>query len=125
MRKTKQRDAIRAVFEANARPLSPEEVKDLASEDIPGIGIATVYRNLKNLLENGLLRMVEIPGSAPRYELADLGHHHHFQCNDCSKVFDIHECPGDLKQMTPPGFEVTSHAITLYGSCPECQETDV
>lgn len=120
VRKTKQRDAIRAVFHEQGRPLSPEEVRDLASKEIPGIGIATVYRNLKSLVETGVLRPVEIPGSAPRYEPADLGHHHHFQCNDCDKVFDIHTCPGDLKGMTPPGFQVTSHAITLYGHCPDC-----
>lgn len=100
--------------------MSPEEVRDLSAKEIPGIGIATVYRNLKSLVESGFLRTVEIPGSPPRYEPADLDHHHHFQCNDCSKVFDIHTCPGDLTGMTPPGFEVTSHAITLYGQCPEC-----
>ena len=120
VRKTKQRDAIRDVFSEHDRPLSPDEVRELSSQAIPGIGIATVYRNLKSLVEDGVLRVVEIPGSAPRYESAHLGHHHHFQCNDCSKVFDIHKCPGDLKSLTPPGFEVTSHAITLYGHCPEC-----
>ncbi len=120
VRKTRQRDAIQQVFLQSDRPLSPDEVRENAASLIPNIGIATVYRNIKGLLEAGVLRAVEIPGSAALYELADLAHHHHFQCNDCEKVFDIHACPGDLKELTPPGFEVTGHAITLYGSCPEC-----
>ena len=120
MRKTKQRDAIQQVFQDCDRPLSPDEVHALAGDHIPGIGIATVYRNLKSLVEHGILKTVEIPGSAARYELADLEHHHHFQCNDCDKVFDIPGCPGNLQKMTPPGFEVTAHSITLYGKCPDC-----
>lgn len=122
MRKTKQRDAIQEVFEQTDRPLSPDEVRGLAAKAIPGIGIATVYRNIKGLLESGVLRTVEIPGGSARYELAGMAHHHHFQCNDCDKVFDIPGCPGNLDNLTPPGFEVSSHNITLYGKCPDCND---
>ena len=108
------------VFQQSGRPLSPEELHEEAAKEIPGIGIATIYRNIKSLVEGGVLKTVEIPGESSRYELADLGHHHHFQCNDCQKVFDIHGCPGDMKSLVPPGFEVDSHNITLYGSCPDC-----
>jgi Fur family transcriptional regulator, ferric uptake regulator len=120
VRKTKQRDAIHDVFHSVDRPLSPDEVRDEASKVIPGIGIATVYRNLKSLVESGLLKAVEIPGAAALYELANLDHHHHFQCQQCQKVFDIPGCPGNLQGMTPPGFRVTGHSITLYGNCPDC-----
>lgn len=120
VRKTKQRDAIQQVFEKSDRPLSPDEVRDLAADLIPGIGIATVYRNIKSLVESEVLKPVEIPGAAARYEMADLAHHHHFQCNDCDKVYDIPGCPGNLQKMTPPGFQVTAHSITLYGKCPDC-----
>lgn len=122
MRKTKQRDAIQQVFEIAKRPLSPDEVRAEAGKLFPGIGIATIYRNLKSLVESGYLKVVEIPGAAALYEPADLDHHHHFQCDDCEKVFDIPGCPGNLENMTPPGFEVSSHNITLYGRCPECKD---
>lgn len=121
VRRTKQRDAIQRVFQECDRPLSPDEVREIAAKTIPGIGIATIYRNLKSLVESGTLKIVEIPGTAARYELADLEHHHHFQCNSCDKVYDIHGCPGNMKQMGPPGFTVTAHSITLYGSCPDCE----
>lgn len=123
IRNSKQRDAISSVFSEHKRPLSPEEVRELSAAEIPGIGIATIYRNIKSLVKAGVLRVVEIPGSTPRYELADLGHHHHFQCSYCLKVFDVHACPGDLKRLAPPGFQVTSHAITFYGHCPTCTQS--
>lgn len=122
VRKTKQRDAIQKVFEESERPLSPDEVRAEADKLFPGIGIATIYRNLKSLVETGHLKVVEIPGAAALYEVSGLDHHHHFQCDDCEKVFDIPGCPGNLDHMTPPGFQVSSHSITLFGTCPDCKE---
>lgn len=120
MRRTKQRDAITKIVCETGRPLSPEEILEKASRLVPGLGIATVYRNLKVLLDQGLIKSVDIPGQMSRYELADLDHHHHFQCTVCDKVYDIHACPGNLEGLTPPGFSVESHSITLFGSCPNC-----
>lgn len=120
MRKTKQRQAIQRVFAESEHPLSPEDVLSLASAYAPGLGIATVYRALKALTESGTLKVVDIPGQQSRYEMADLAHHHHFHCNSCDRVYDIHACPGNLEQLAPPGFSVNSHSITLFGSCPEC-----
>ncbi|HIB65869.1 MAG TPA: transcriptional repressor [Phycisphaerales bacterium] len=122
VRKTKQRDAIQQVFEEAERPLSPDEVRAEADKLFPGIGIATIYRNLKSLVETGHLKVVEIPGAAALYEVSGLAHHHHFQCDDCEKVYDIPGCPGNLDHMTPPGFQVSSHSITLFGTCPDCKE---
>ena len=48
-KKTRQRDAIRAAFEAAGRPLSTEEVLDSAQQQVEGLGIATVYRNIRPL----------------------------------------------------------------------------
>lgn len=120
MGNTRQKDAIRSILEAAERPLSHQEVLELASQTVSGIGIATVYRNIKKLVEEGYLKLVEIPGSPSRFELADLDHHHHFQCQVCDKLFDIQGCPGNLSKLAPPGFETVSHDITLYGSCSEC-----
>ena len=69
-RDTRQRRAIRAVFQDSARPLSPEEVLQAAQAEAPTLGLATVYRNLKGLVEEGWLVPVALPGAAPRYEPA-------------------------------------------------------
>ena len=63
-----------------------------AQKIVPRLGLATVYRNIKILCDEGFLREVRIPGEAPRYELEGKGHHHHFYCFRCGRVFEIEGC---------------------------------
>jgi Fur family ferric uptake transcriptional regulator len=119
-RQTRQQAAIREAFLGSDRPLSPQEVFDDANTRVAGIGLATVYRHLKALVEDGWLVAVELPGQPPRYELGGKRHHHHFHCRACGRLFDIPGCPGRIGATAPRGFEVEDHEITLYGRCPEC-----
>lgn len=120
-RTTRQRTAIRTVFEAHPRPLSPTELLDLAKSDVPTIGIATIYRTIKAMVDDGELQPVDIPGEPPRYERTALGHHHHFHCRGCDKVFDVHACPSDIEKLAPTGFRLDGHAVMLFGRCQECR----
>ena len=120
-RATRQNTAIREAIEAAGRPLSPTEVLDEARRHVAALGLATVYRNLKALVDEGAIQVVTLPGEAARYEVAQRGHHHHFRCDACQRVFDVHQCPGDLAGLAPPGFAVSRHEITLYGLCSDCQ----
>jgi Fur family ferric uptake transcriptional regulator len=119
-RNTRQRRAIRDAFVTADRPLNPNEVLELATSGHEGIGIATVYRNIKALVEEGWLTTVELPGESARYELAGKAHHHHFHCKHCGKVYELTGCLTGFKAMAPPGFEVTGHEVLLYGSCNTC-----
>ena len=119
-RSTRQRTAIREVIDAAGRPLSPQEVLEAAQAAVPGVSQATVYRNLKLLLDGGEITSVTLPGDSPRYEPARHAHHHHFQCTECKRVFDVHQCPGDMANLAPKGFTVERHEITLYGRCDRC-----
>jgi len=121
-RSTRQRTAMRAVIEAADRPLSPQEICEMAQAQMPALGMATVYRNLKLMVEAGEIETVVLPGDGARYEPAHRGHHHHFQCNECKRVFDVHACPGNLDRLAPKGFTVEHHELTLYGRCDECAE---
>lgn len=122
-RKTRQRDAIRHVFEEHDRPLGPHEVLDAAQAYTPGLGIATVYRTLKALTEDGWLDPVELPGEPQRYEVAGKGHHHHFRCRTCDRVFEIAGCLTNLKKLVPRGFHIDRHEVVLYGTCKTCVKT--
>ena len=122
-RKTRQRDAIRQVFEGTPRPLGPYEVLEAGRAQVTGLGIATVYRAINSLVDTGWLVPVELPGEAPRYERAGAGHHHHFRCRTCTRVFEIEGCPGDFAALAPPGFQLESHEIVLYGQCARCATT--
>jgi Fur family ferric uptake transcriptional regulator len=119
-RSTRQRTAIRAVIDAAGRPLSPQEVLEAAQSDVPALSLATVYRNIKALIDAGEISAVSLPGDSPRYESAHHEHHHHFQCTNCMRVFDVHDCPGDLAGLVPAGFTVERHELTLYGRCSDC-----
>ena len=119
-RATRQRDAIRSVIRAARRPLSPQEVLDAARVAVSGLGMATVYRNLKLLVAGGTVQVITLPGEAARYEVSEASHHHHFQCTTCRRVYDVHGCPGNLHRLAPRGFSVEHHDVTLYGRCSDC-----
>lgn len=119
-RKTPQRAAVLdALHEARA-PLSASEIHDAAARSVPGIGLATVYRALKSLVDGGEVVPVVLPGDTPRFEVADLAHHHHFHCRECGKVFEVEGCPPNLARLAPRGFAVEGHELVLYGRCTGC-----
>lgn len=119
-RMTRQHQAIYDVIVAAGRPLLAQEVFTLAANVVPRLSLATVYRNLKTLQDAGDIRTVVLPGQNPRYELASRSHHHHFQCRQCERVFDVEACPGNLDRLAPSGFMVEDHEIILYGRCGDC-----
>jgi Fur family ferric uptake transcriptional regulator len=125
LRNTRQRRAIRDAFEKVGRPLSAEEVQRAASENSRGLGIATVYRNIRTLVDEGWLVPVELPGENPRYELAGKGHHHHFHCRACGKVFELDGCMPQVSALAPQGFETTDHEVVLYGRCLACLQANL
>ena len=121
-RQTRQLQAIQAVFETAGRPLSIDEIHELASKKIESLGLRTVYRAVRRLQEDGEIAIVSVPGGSDRYELASVAsqHHHHFHCTSCDRFFDIHGCPGGLNKLVPKGFKLEHHELTLSGLCESC-----
>jgi Fur family ferric uptake transcriptional regulator len=121
-RQTRQRDAIFRVIEETSGPLPVEEIHQRAQKLLPRLGIATVYRALKLMLESQQIQQINMPSGETRYESAHLGHHDHFQCRLCHKVFDLQVCPLKLRAgaTLPGGFVVEGHEMTLFGLCAGC-----
>lgn len=119
-RDTQQRDAIRKALVNAGRPLSVDELFELAQNDVTSLGIATVYRNLRALQLEGQIVQVNLPGQPPRWEVAPGGHHHHFLCRTCYKLFEVHGCPDGIKQLLPEGYTLEDHDILLRGQCDAC-----
>jgi Fur family ferric uptake transcriptional regulator len=119
-RSTRQRTAIAQALAAVGQPLLPQELLVEAQKSVPSLSLATVYRNLKGLVEDGVVDVVTLPGEATRYESHRHHHHHHFHCSHCQKVFDIDACPGDLGHLLPNGYVLDSHELTFYGRCAGC-----
>jgi Fur family ferric uptake transcriptional regulator len=123
-RRTSQRRAILHALHEAPGPLTPQEVHRRARREQASLGLATVYRNLARLEEAGEVEPVHLPDDVTRYEPAGRGHHHHFRCRGCGRVFELDaDCPvAILEGLTlPGGFRVEGHALTLYGRCAACR----
>jgi len=121
-RKTSQRDAIEQVFRTENRPLGVEEVLKSGRKIVKSLNQATVYRNLKLLVENGRLKPVSHPVLGVLYEQTGREHHHHFYCRICDRVFDLPGCLLSDIKAAPEGFVMEKHEIFLSGTCPSCTE---
>lgn len=124
-RNTRQRDAVQRTLVEAAGPLSVQEILQAAG-GATSLGIATVYRTLRLLEDDGAIRPVSLPDGEIRWEASDRGHHHHFHCRVCSRVLDLAGCPLHLHESSvPSGFVVERHEITLVGICSACSERPV
>jgi Fur family ferric uptake transcriptional regulator len=119
VRDTRQKRAIRRVFETTARPLSPDEILAEAQRASAGLGLATVYRAVRSLADEGFLSTVEVPGRPTLYERAGKLHHHHFVCDACDRVYEIAGC--NVNARLPRGFRTRDHDVTVYGTCAACR----
>src|SRR3954447_12762737 len=59
------------------------------------VGLASVYRTVDGLVEQGLLQRVDLGDGIARYEPVRDGHdhHHHIVCEECGKVDAFHDAP--------------------------------
>lgn len=119
-RKTPQRNILRLVFKKAGRPMSAQEAFQEAKQAMPKLGLATAYRVIKEMLDEKFLKVVSLPGDAQRFEVTRQDHHHYFHCTQCNKVFDVVGCPGNMAKVVPPGFQLHSHELILYGLCDRC-----
>ncbi|HRU05111.1 MAG TPA: transcriptional repressor [Candidatus Brocadiia bacterium] len=120
-RNTLQREAIREVFLRQDRPLQVAEVLDLGRKLAPSLDQATVYRNLKRLVEEGWLLRISSPHLGTVFERSGKGHHHHFYCRVCERLLELDGCAmKPLDACAPKGFHTEGHEVYLHGVCKDC-----
>ena len=118
---TQQKLTLTGVIMRAERPLTPAEICQAGKKAIPALGIATVYRALKQLVGEGQVRLVEIPGTSPHYEPTTRQHHHFFFCQHCRRLYNLLGCVGGVRGLAPKSFAVEGHEIVLYGRCADCR----
>lgn len=123
-RMTPQRMAILHVLHHAGGHLSPIEVYERASQDIPGMTETTVYRTLEFLAENGLAHPAHVGGGKLVYEIASQDHHH-LICRKCGAQLQIEHTP--LEQIyaeleATSGYRFLESHMTFFGLCPQCQD---
>lgn len=117
---THQKAVLNQIIEKFDRPLTAQEILAEAQKELPRLGMATVYRALKQFQADGAVRVVEIPGVTPHYETSARHHHHFFFCQQCEKLFNLIGCARGVNALAPEQFRVKRHEIVLYGDCAEC-----
>jgi Fur family transcriptional regulator, peroxide stress response regulator len=121
---THQRQLIyEAVIRAHGHH-SPERVYEVVRKRIPSISLATVYNNLRQFVECGLLREVS-PHASTLLVDGNLKPHHHLVCSRCKTVQDIEGDFIDYKRLSPhipEGFDLTEPQVEVFGVCRRCSQ---
>lgn len=90
----------------------------------PNISRATVYRNLKQMVEAGLINELYFRDGKARFEL-NQEHHHHFVCLICGGTEKI--AAAGLEQVFREVGEkrkVVSHQFEVFGYCDNCEHKE-
>ncbi len=120
LRVTPQRRAVWSAFEhGESGHLTADEVFEKARGELPELARATVYNALGELVRAGLLQMVEGRGAA-LYDPNPDPTHHHFRCQVCDRLYDVHVEGLEELRIIGGGFEVDRKTITFTGTCPDC-----
>jgi Fur family ferric uptake transcriptional regulator len=116
---TQQKMAIQKVLEESREPLKPTDLLFHARKEVPGLGIATVYRFLNALQKEGRVDIVEVPQSSPRYILSKDRCSTYFLCTKCDRLFPLREETQELSSLSLTQFDVSSYQGFFYGACKE------
>jgi len=117
---TPQRVAIlEAIICLNNHPTA-DAIVDYIREKNPNIAVATVYKVLDVLVENGLIYKVKTEAGLMRYE-AVAESHHHIYCSDSDRIEDYFDDElNDLlnnyfRNKKIPGFDIEDIKLQIIG----------
>jgi Fur family transcriptional regulator, ferric uptake regulator len=128
LRRMPSRIAVLAVLEPVDGHLSVADIHYRILEVTPAgtqpPDLATVYRTVTTLVEQGVLHALTVEGGVSTYGLAERPHHHAV-CTSCGRIIEVpaqrlstaleHAIEGS-------SFTLSEQAgLTLHGLCPDCQ----
>ncbi len=121
-RRSVKREAILALLRSVTCHPSAEWLHARLLTDFPDLSLGTVYRNLRQLAEEGLIVSVGVIGGQERFD-GNTAPHGHFVCRRCGAVTDVPLKGGrsfhrDVERLT--GGRVQDVETTAYGLCANC-----
>jgi Fur family ferric uptake transcriptional regulator len=124
LKKTSQRAMIwGSLLESKGHP-SVEEIRDNLLKQGHRIGLATIYRTIKLLLQSGFIRQSKLHGMT-RYEpVVRQPNHLHFICNSCGSTveFPSRKIENLIRRATEANdFEERYSRYAVFGICKTCQ----
>lgn len=118
-RLTKQREVILDYLHSVTCHPTAETVHAEVKQIIPDISLATVYRNLKYLVENGFILQINTNDGKSRYD-GNSQYHFHFICKSCGKVYDIWQVSKKIAADVKFLGQVDTIECNAYGICKQC-----
>ena len=106
--------------DGTARHMSAEDMYKKLLVSNEDIGLATVYRVLTQFEAAGLVTRHHFEGGMAVFELNHGEHHDHIVCVDCGRVEEFMDGGIEERQHAVAkrlGFEISDHALILYGHC--------
>ena len=126
VRRSRKRDAILDLMHSTTCHPSADWVYQRMREQFPDVSLGTVYRNLKQLSEEGLIKSVGVVDGQERFD-ARISPHSHFVCNQCGAVQDLPNCVSE-ETIAPLGeeygFVEQSYELHIYGVCKDCAQLE-
>ncbi len=116
-RNTHQKEIIQSIMQGEGVHMHAEDVLKKAKELDDSIGLATIYRNLNNLVEQGKIQKVE------GYYDANPKPHDHFLCMKCGMICDVkskYDESLDAKVSKELHVKMIRHFTTYEGICENC-----
>ena len=87
------------------------------------MGLATVYRHLRQLQQRGLVRCRHLPSGEALFAPTERDQHH-LTCVDCGRTIRLPHCPVhglELPTAHLDGFQPLCHTLEFFGLCSRCQ----
>ena len=119
---TAQRLAVLRAVAAEPH-ITADGVAEAVRAEIGAISLQSVYDALGVLVAEGLVRRIQPPGSAARYEDRVGDNHHHLICRLCGRVMDVDCAVGSAPCLTAAddrGYEIDEAEVAYWGRCPDC-----
>ncbi|MBZ2123522.1 peroxide-responsive transcriptional repressor PerR [Streptococcus gordonii] len=88
----------------------------------PNMSLATVYNNLKVLIDEGFVSELKVRNDTTTY-YDFMGHQHlNVICEKCGRIADIDLDLPDVQQEAADqtGYQITKSQMVVYGICPDC-----
>jgi Fe2+ or Zn2+ uptake regulation protein len=124
-RQTRQRDAVLRAVRQIGGHADVRTVYDEVRRELPGISLATVYRNLDVLTRQGLINAVRPGQSGQVHYDNNVTHHGHLTCRKCGRIEDIEIASLEARarrEFKASGFINLSLDVDIHGLCPACAE---
>ena len=104
--------------------LSGQDLHALLRQSVTPMGLATVYRHLRQLQQWGLVRCRHLPSGEALFAPTERDEHH-LTCVDCGTTVVLEHCPMHdvhLDGDQAAGFRLLFHTLEFFGLCGACQQ---